>query len=205
MHHNRKNINMSNSQNMTANIRNILVFLSFLSILPSTFSQGPGGSPSTSPDMSNLAILEPLDGQHYLGPWLDMSEGHDTPSAFNARLGRNASFFHFAQNIPETDSAYPPFELLDQTATDAILYLSVLPTRGYRAIQQKDLQYLVDRCRGFNERGRKVFLRFAPGELSTCSLCMIVGHMVPSNFFCADRIASNRIQWRMEAMGPTTP
>ncbi|KAJ3052633.1 hypothetical protein HK097_005944 [Rhizophlyctis rosea] len=112
---------------------------------------------------SNLAVLEPLDGQHYLGAWLNMTSGTDTPEAFNKRLGKNASVFHFAQSIPEQSGVFPPFELLDYTATDAILYLSVLPTKGLDAIKGRDLANLVDRCRRFNELGRRVFLRFAPG------------------------------------------
>ncbi|KAJ3041498.1 hypothetical protein HDV00_009294 [Rhizophlyctis rosea] len=152
---------------MSRNIRILLLFLAslFTFFPPSTSAQGPGAPASSSPDMNGqqLAILEPLDGQHYLGPWLDLSEGHDTPENYNSRLGRNASFFHFAQSLPESSSQIPPFELLDHTATDAILYLSVLPTKGLKYVQQRDLQYIVDRCRQFNERGRKVFLRFAPG------------------------------------------
>ena len=163
--------NRNMSQHRHVNNKNVLtvlpslLFLTFLLLSPQpSAAQGPGGSPK-NPDMDpNLAILEPLDGQHYLGAWLNMTGGTDTPVAFNKRLGRNASVFHFAQSIPEPPGVFPPFELLDQTATDAILYLSVLPNKGLGEIRGKDLAILVDRCKRFNELGRRVFLRFAPGE-----------------------------------------
>lgn len=54
--------------------------------------------------------------------------------------------------------------MIDETQTDAILFLSVLPSLGLGVIGDKDWKALVDRCRDFNTMGRRVMLRFAPGR-----------------------------------------
>ena len=128
----------------------------------------PPTSNATSPSSPSAA-------GRYLCVWLDTS--WDSPLSFNQRLGRNASCFHFAQKIPLAaswtppegqtleDDLLPPLELIDQTSTDAILYLSVFPKRGLPVILDKDLQSLVQLVTDLNVRGRRVFLRFAPGKL----------------------------------------
>jgi hypothetical protein len=70
------------------------------------------------------------------------------------------SFFEIIQEIPET--GVPPFQLVDQTITDAYLYFSILPTSGWDKISEGDIKHLVNRCQQFNQNGRSVILRFAP-------------------------------------------
>jgi hypothetical protein len=131
-------------------------------------------SPSNSNSNNNSNTTNGAASKRLLCVWLDTS--WDLPSDFNQRLGRNASCFHFAQNIPlglvapggsarEEEDAVPPMELIDQTSTDAILYLSVFPKRGLPVILDKDLSSLVQMVTDLNVRGRRVFLRFAPGIL----------------------------------------
>ena len=114
-----------------------------------------------------LNSLEPIS-KRLLGVWLDTS--WDTPADFNSRLGFNASAFHFAHTIP-TNEDLPPIELLDASDTDAALYLSVFPKFGLAVISDDDLAGIINTCVSMNERGRKVYLRFAPGMFfRSCSL-----------------------------------
>ncbi|KAI8899058.1 hypothetical protein BC833DRAFT_520250, partial [Globomyces pollinis-pini] len=82
------------------------------------------------------------------------------PRIFNAQTKVNWGAYMFVQEIPETEA--PRFDLLDDSNTDAAIYLSVLPTAGFDAITRADLVALVRRCAHLNSAGRDVFLRFAP-------------------------------------------
>ncbi|KAI9098626.1 glycoside hydrolase superfamily [Phlyctochytrium arcticum] len=154
------------------------LILCFLTLLPSaSHAQGPGGgstpnidsNPATSDPSSDpnfLAPLEPPTGKFLLGAWLDTSpSAAETPAKFNARLGYNASAFQFTLNIPANDADLKMLEAIDKTDSDALVHLSVLPTKGLdlTVLGTADLQRIVNICRGFNIRGRGVFLRFAPG------------------------------------------
>ena len=50
------------------------------------------------------AILEPEDGKVYFGAYLDTEDRHgvegDRPLKFNQRMGFNASFFQYSQEMP---------------------------------------------------------------------------------------------------------
>ncbi|KNC96830.1 uncharacterized protein SPPG_07664 [Spizellomyces punctatus DAOM BR117] len=75
------------------------------------------------------APLEPPSGVLF-GAWLDTSPGRgDSPLLFNKRLGQNASLFQMALDIPLNQSALPPTHFVDETNTDAILYLTVYPQK----------------------------------------------------------------------------
>ena len=105
------------------------------------------------------AKLEPPLGQMILSAGLNTTI--DSPLSLNQRTNRNWTAFHFSQDIPLTK--YPPLHLLDDTHTNAALYLDVEPVWGWSSIQDLDIQDIVDQCESFNQHGRSVFLRFAPG------------------------------------------
>jgi hypothetical protein len=73
--------------------------------------------------------------QIYFGVWVDPDLGfQDTPALFNSRLQRNASVFHIAQRMPLLPYNYTtgvggpaPEYLIENTATDAAVFLTVYP------------------------------------------------------------------------------
>ncbi|KAJ3155574.1 hypothetical protein HDU89_006540 [Geranomyces variabilis] len=127
------------------------VSLASLALLASSaLAQGPLLSP-----------LEPTRGI-MLGAWLDTAPGRDTPAAFNARFGHNAAMVHLAQNLPLVPSALAPVQLLDQTNTNAILYLSIYPTVAPDALTDAQINALVQQLTTYTRNGRGVLLRLAP-------------------------------------------
>lgn len=106
----------------------------------------------------------PLESQNgvMLGAWLDTQPGGETPSAFNTRMGFNSSFFQMAQDFPLDFNKPPPVQLITQTGTNAMLYLTVYP-RTFASIVDNDINELVKQIGGFTNSGFQVFLRFAPG------------------------------------------
>ena len=98
-----------------------------------------------------------------LGLALDTS--YTLPLAINQISSLNFSCFHFAQNIPLDPDLTPPLELLDLTDTDAALHLTLYPKLGLSVVGDGDLRDLVDQVAQLNARGRRVYLRFAPGNL----------------------------------------
>ena len=100
-----------------------------------------------SSPVHSAAPLEPADGKVLFGAWVDsVPEVGDTPLKFNARLGKNASFFQFAQNMPLDFNRPIPIELLNATGTNADLYITVYPPknnpRPYDAITDKAIEDL---------------------------------------------------------------
>lgn len=106
--------------------------------------------------------LAPPPDSRLLCAWLDTTSEKSTPREFNAALGRNVSCFHFGQGLPKGEGEVTPLELLDDTDTDAILYLSAFPKQGLGAVTGPDVSDLVRTCVGLNLRGRRVLLRLAP-------------------------------------------
>lgn len=73
----------------------------------------------------------------------------DTPSQFNSRLGLNASVIQIAQNIPLSRYNYTtgagggaPEELIERTATDAAVFLTVYPSQGFSVLTDDDFTAL---------------------------------------------------------------
>ncbi|TPX66347.1 hypothetical protein SpCBS45565_g04522 [Spizellomyces sp. 'palustris'] len=147
-------------------------------VSPRVNAQGPASGAPTNNTNNNstskpsipsgpLATLEPPPGKRLFGAWLNTTG--DTPALFNSHLGRNASVFLFTLYIPPeefaTKSPASHLELIDQTASDAIVHLSVFPRKGLDSqnVRPEDLQTVVNICKGLNKRGRGVLLRFAPG------------------------------------------
>ncbi|POW04706.1 hypothetical protein PSTT_10202 [Puccinia striiformis] len=108
--------------------------------------------------------------QIYFGVWVDPDLGfQDTPALFNARLQRNASVFHIAQRMPLLPYNYTtgvgpaPEYLVENTATDAAVFLTVYPA-ALSAISDTDYsslgtQLLACQYQGFQSN---CFLRWAP-------------------------------------------
>lgn len=85
--------------------------------------------------LSAAAALAEIN-QIYYGVWVDTDVGYsDTPSLYNTRLGRNASVFHIAQNMPLSPYNYTtgaggpaPEYLIENTATDASVFITIYPS-----------------------------------------------------------------------------
>ncbi|TPX35147.1 mannan endo-1,4-beta-mannosidase [Synchytrium microbalum] len=98
----------------------------------------------------------------------------DTPASTNSRLGFNAGVYHFSQNLPNTNSPlFPiggqliaPTGLLDDTATDAILMLTLYPMRpgsadGISDLTDAMISDLANQLAALNKSGRRVIVRLA--------------------------------------------
>ncbi|KAI8804690.1 glycoside hydrolase superfamily [Cladochytrium replicatum] len=117
-------------------------------------------------DATKLAPLEPATGIRYLGAWLDTQENatdFDTPARLNSRLGRNLKLYHFAQNIPLDSGGEAPIQLLlNASATDAMVLLTVYARNGLDQVTDASITALAQQCKKLNSEGRKVLLRFCP-------------------------------------------
>jgi hypothetical protein len=116
-----------------------------------------------------LGLLEPLTGKRKLAvsfnfPISNNPVESETAFEFKDRTLLKWAAYNFQQEIPETN--VPPFEEMDKTLTDAAVYISILPTKGWQAVTDKDIQDVADRCKIINQNGRDVFLAFAP-EMNT--------------------------------------
>ncbi|KAG0146197.1 hypothetical protein CROQUDRAFT_715707 [Cronartium quercuum f. sp. fusiforme G11] len=109
--------------------------------------------------------------QVWFGIWTNPESGYsDTPSTFNKRIGFNVSVFQIAQVIPlpkynyTTGAGGPaPEYLIEQTNTDAAVFLTVYPTSFN--ISDSDFNILGNQLAAYtNQTGlnRTVFLRFGP-------------------------------------------
>ncbi|KAI8817285.1 glycoside hydrolase superfamily [Fimicolochytrium jonesii] len=110
---------------------------------------------------AQLAPLEPSRGI-MLGAWMDTAPGMDTPKDFNTRFGHNISMIHLAQNLPIEQDKLAPVQLIDQTGTNAILYLSVYPTVTPDNLSDKAINDFVQQLATFTHNGRGILLRIAP-------------------------------------------
>lgn len=140
-----------------------VLLLSLLSLATSSVT-----AQSTSENAS-LALHEPPEGKVMFGAWVQTEEG-DTPSLFNSRLGYNASVIQIAQNIPLSPYNYTtgagggaPEELIERTATDAAVFLTVYPSQGFSVLTDDDFTALGNQILNWTENyNRSVFLRWAP-------------------------------------------
>ncbi|KAJ3415149.1 hypothetical protein HDV05_005429 [Chytridiales sp. JEL 0842] len=126
---------------------------------------------------SALAPLEPPDGKFLFGAWLDSdiilndtTVGNDSPYFMNQRTGLRFSSYQLAQTIPVGNLPYHPFGpafadvgLLDETGTDAILFLTVYANDGLEAVSDFELERLASQLRNITVlMGRPAMLRFCP-------------------------------------------
>lgn len=108
--------------------------------------------------------------QIYYGVWVDPDLGfQDTPSLYNQRLQRNASVFHIAQKMPLVPYNYTtgvggpaPEYLIENTATDAAVFLTVYPS-DLNQISDTDYTILGNQLLAYQKDfNRTVFLRWGP-------------------------------------------
>jgi hypothetical protein len=116
-----------------------------------------------------LAVLEPTTGKRKLAvtfnhPISSYPLFSDTAFQFKDRTSFKWAAYNFRQDIPEIQ--VPPFEEMDKTFTDAAVYISVLPSKGWAEVTDKDIQKVAERCKIINQNGRDVFLALAP-EMNT--------------------------------------
>ncbi|KAJ3412552.1 hypothetical protein HDV05_000586 [Chytridiales sp. JEL 0842] len=115
-----------------------------------------------------LGRLEPPAGKLLLGAWVDSMVtpepdlGNDLPVKLNQRLGYNLSSFQLVQNIPH-QRAYANFTRVEETGTDAIVFLTINNDDGFEPITDDEITFLVDQLYDVSEvRGRNVMVRFMP-------------------------------------------
>lgn len=123
--------------------------------------------------LSYILTAGPAPGeldQIYYGVWVDPDLGfQDTPTLYNSRLQRNASVFHIAQRMPLQPYNYTtgvggpaPEYLIENTATDAAVFLTVYPTT-LSAISNDDYVLLGNQLLAYQKDfNRTAFLRWAP-------------------------------------------
>ena len=93
-------------------------------------------------------------------PFGSVSLPRETAYNFKDQTAQKWSAYNFVQEIPE--ERIPPFEEMDKTLTDAGVYISILPSKGWEAVTDKDIEDVANRCKIINQNGRDVFLAFAP-------------------------------------------
>jgi hypothetical protein len=113
------------------------------------------------------APLEPANGNVLLGAWVDsVPQVGDTPAKFNERIGRNASFFQFSEDMPLDFDKPIPIELLQATETNADLYITIYPPRNYNhpydMITDQAILDLGRQIAGFVLNGQRTFIRLFP-------------------------------------------
>ncbi|KAI8614309.1 glycoside hydrolase superfamily [Chytriomyces sp. MP71] len=139
---------------------------------------------AAAPTSPTFSLYEPKDGKIMFGAWVDSEDpkasgniglGGDSPVAFNNRLGQNASVFHMSQSIPLAISPFDgtemtvPLNLIEDTKTDAILFLTLYPnqtaTNSWDLIKDSDLlklAYQLDNITHPTKSARRVLVRYAP-------------------------------------------
>ncbi|GAA5836199.1 hypothetical protein JCM11251_007392 [Rhodosporidiobolus azoricus] len=120
----------------------------------------------------NAAPFEPPDGQVLFGMWFDPADPYfDTPVQVNERLGFNVPVFQLAQAIPRpafnwtTGAGGPaPERLIEQSGTDAAVFLTVYPEpNGFDGVTTADYEELGKQISDYQSTyNRTTFLRFAP-------------------------------------------
>ncbi|POY71229.1 hypothetical protein BMF94_5541 [Rhodotorula taiwanensis] len=117
------------------------------------------------------AMFEPPAGQVMLGFWFDpASPYNDRPALVNEALGYNVPVFQVAQPIPLPPYNYTtgvggpaPENTIEQSGTDAAVFLTVYPTNGFNAVTDDDFIALGKQILDYQTNlNRTTFLRYAP-------------------------------------------
>ncbi|KAJ3040772.1 hypothetical protein HK097_002472 [Rhizophlyctis rosea] len=107
--------------------------------------------------------LEPENGKIYFGAWYARPNG-DTPAAINTRVGKKLAMFQSDFNITDTINEGNPLQFLqqmDETKSDAIMYLTAYPMYGFDSVTDKAIDDLANLVANVTNSGRRVFLRYA--------------------------------------------
>lgn len=97
------------------------------------------------------------------GAWYARPNG-DTPAAINSRVGKKLAMFQSDFNITDTINEGNPFQFLqqlDESKSDAIMYLTAYPMYGFDAVTDKAIDDLANLVANVTNSGRRVFLRYA--------------------------------------------
>ncbi|KAJ3205648.1 hypothetical protein HDU67_008719 [Dinochytrium kinnereticum] len=158
------------AQTTTSSVTEASATSSSSPVEPTTTLAPPPG-PVTPPSNRPRARLEPADGKIILGAWLDTEDkpgARDTFSGFNRRIGQMAGSFQLSQRIPLAPNPYIPGDFLNANMTlfdegsNASLFLTVYPYDGFDAIQDRDIDLLVEQCNNITRGGRNVIIRYGP-------------------------------------------
>ncbi|KAI8906387.1 hypothetical protein EDD86DRAFT_193299 [Gorgonomyces haynaldii] len=104
--------------------------------------------------------IQPPIGRIFIAAALNASSS-DSLKLLNERTNISWSALHLTQPIP-VQGNYPDIGSLDDTETDAILYLTLEPTISLNLISTDEWKLLVTQCVSLNSKGRRVLLRLAP-------------------------------------------
>lgn len=97
-----------------------------------------------------------------LSAWLDYTGNVTTGDRtwkFNERMGYNFTYFHFAVNLPV--NAFPPYDYVGMSATNAHVFLSVYPT-NLDNITDANINDIAQQAQALNALGRNVIMRLGP-------------------------------------------
>ncbi|KAJ3170430.1 hypothetical protein HK101_011363, partial [Irineochytrium annulatum] len=123
------------------------------------------------------AKYEPPNGSCYLSFWPDVqaynattTSGGDSPAQIQTRLGLNPGGYQLSQEIPvgtiEGSGGYlnnVNLTLIEETKTDAILFMTVYPNKGFDQVQGSDVEFLASQLHNITVlSNRRVILRLAP-------------------------------------------
>ncbi|KAJ3091293.1 hypothetical protein HDU96_003105 [Phlyctochytrium bullatum] len=116
--------------------------------------------------VSARARLEPPDGKVLMSAWVDFADteiGRDSYSQLNRRMGRKFAVLHLGLTIPWADSTFytgNDLSLVEETASDAAVLLTVNPVEELQTITDQDISLIAQRVANITARGRNVFLRY---------------------------------------------
>ncbi|KAJ3332220.1 hypothetical protein HDU76_000927 [Blyttiomyces sp. JEL0837] len=121
---------------------------------------------------AQAAHYYPPSGKRYICAWVQTDNKTDTPSAFNSRIKQNTPCFQLAQDIPLAISPFDNSELtvdlsqVQNTSTDAMLFMTVYPKQGLAAVDQSHIDMLATQLDNLSRpnsgSARRVMLRFGP-------------------------------------------
>ncbi|KND00094.1 uncharacterized protein SPPG_04435 [Spizellomyces punctatus DAOM BR117] len=113
--------------------------------------------------VAGLAPLEPSNGILF-GAWVNELSGTDTPNLVNQRFDHKPlSLFQSNINIPDDLNLIPKIlQLVDDTQTDAVLYLTVYPMTGFSRVTDSSIDQLAQMIQTAVAKGRRVMIRYAP-------------------------------------------
>lgn len=122
---------------------------------------------------SGYAPLEPADDKAYLAIWLDTNPqaGDDSPAKTVERTGLSFPIYHFAFDIPsdndyrvklEDGETHGVKELVQETKTNAGVYMTLYPKFGFEKVDDEAISQLVKVIKDFHDSNISVFIRYAP-------------------------------------------
>ncbi|KAI8915295.1 glycoside hydrolase superfamily [Powellomyces hirtus] len=113
-----------------------------------------------------VAGLTPLEQPTKLlfGAWIDMIGGADSPRLINERFDyKKLGMFQTNMNMPDDLANITNLiNLVEETNTDAIFYLTVYPMQGFEAVTTEHITQLGNALNTGIKNGRRFMIRYAP-------------------------------------------